>query len=177
MNGVESPLFSQLASRWGEADPDAAVSWANSLTEPSAQRAAILNVLSGWSHTSPEAAATCAAKMTPGELQDAAVLKVANEWSIRDASGAAAWVSTFPDGNLREKALGPIIFWGQGQSPAAIAEMLDAIGNPALTKEHGEMLASIWLTRDAPAARAWIEQAPLAEDAKQRLLSRIDEQK
>ena len=55
----------------------------------------------------------------------------------------------------------PIIFWGQGQCPAAIADMLDTIGSDELTKKHGEMLASIWISRDAAAARAWIERSPL----------------
>ena len=177
MSGVDSPLFNQLASKWGESDPEPAFAWANGLPDPAARRAALLNILSGWTHSSPETAATSAAKLQAGDLQDAAVLKVVKEWSFRDASDAAAWVSTFPDGKLRDKAAREIIFWGQGQCPAAVADMLDAIGNPDLTRQHGETLASIWLSRDAPAARAWIEQAPLPDDAKERLLSRADDEK
>jgi len=176
-SGVESSLFSELASKWGESDPNAAVAWANGLSDASAQKAALLGVLKGWAHISPEAAAGYAAKLPAGDLQDAGVMMVVNEWSFRDARGAASWVSTFPESKLRDKAVEPIIFWGQGQCPAAIADMLDTIGSADLTEKHGEMLASIWLSRDPAAARIWIEHSGLPEEAKQRLLRRADEEK
>jgi len=176
-NGVESPLFNELASKWGESDPTAAVAWASGLSDARAQQAALLGVLKGWADVSPKAAAICAANLPAGDLQDAAVFKVVNEWSFRDARGAAAWVSTFPEGKLRDKAVGPVIFWGQGQCPAAIADMLDAIGSAELTEKYGETLASIWISRDAAAARLWIARSTLPSDVKQRLLSRADEEK
>lgn len=177
MNGVENPLFSEFASKWGESGPDAAAAWANGLSDASAKRAALLGVLKGWAHVSPEAAVSYAAKLPAGDLQDAGVLRVVNEWSFRDARGAASWVSKFPESKLRDKVVEPVIFWGQGQCPAAIADMLDAIGSAELTKKHGETLASVWLARDAAAARLWIERSPLPSDVKQRLLGHADEEK
>jgi hypothetical protein len=177
VSGVESSLFSELASKWGESDPNAAIAWASGLSDASAQRAALLGVLKGWAQVSPEAAASYAAKLPAGDLQDAGVIKVVKEWSFRDARGAASWVSTFPESKLRDKAVEPIVFGGQGQSPAAIADMLDTIGSADLTKKHGETLASIWLSRDAAAALIWIEHSALPDEAKQRLLRRADEEK
>jgi hypothetical protein len=177
MSGVENPLFHQLASKWGESDPTAALAWANNLSDASAQKAALSDILAGWTHVSPEAAASYATKLPAGDLQDAAVIQIIKEWSFRDARGAASWVSAFPEGKLRDKAVEPIIFWGQGQSPAAIADMLDAIGSAELIKKHGEMLANVWLSRDASAARVWIEHSPLPDDVKQRLLSRANEER
>lgn len=108
----------------------------------------MVGVLNGWTHVAAEAAASyAAAKLPAGDLQDAAVLKVARECSFRDPRGAAAWVSEFPSGKLRDKAVEPTIFWGQGQCRAAIADLLDALGNAELTKKHGEFLASVWLSR------------------------------
>ena len=126
-----------------------------------------MGVLKGWAQVSPEAAISYAAKLPAGDLQDAGVLRVVNEWSFRDARGAASWASKFPESKLRNKAVEPIIFWGQGECPAAIADMLDAIGSDELTKKHGETLATIWLTRDAAAARLWIERSRLPSDVKQ----------
>jgi hypothetical protein len=174
-SGVESSLFSELASKWGESDPDAAVAWANGLSDASARSAALLGVLKGWAQVSPEAAASYAAKLPAGDLQDAGVIKVVKEWSFRDARGAASWISRFPASKLRDKAVEPIMFWGQGQCPAAMADMLDTIGSADLTNQYGEMLASVWLSRDAAAARIWIEHSALPDEAKQRLLARADE--
>jgi hypothetical protein len=107
-------------------------------------------------------------------LQESAVMTVVNEWSFADVHGAANWVAQFPAGKLRDKAVEPIIFWGQGQDPATIAALLDNLGDATLFSSHGETLASIWLTRDEPAARAWVERSPLADEVKQRVLNRVE---
>ncbi len=64
----------------------------------------------------------------------------------------------------------PVLFWGTGQDPAAIAAMLDATGSTKLIQEHGEQVAQVWLAQDQTAARAWIERSPLSDEVKQRLL-------
>ena len=167
--GVHSP-FGDLASEWADKNASAALAWATNLPDASARKSALINVLKGWTHASPESAAAYTATLPDGELHDDAVIMVANEWSFSDAHGAANWVSHFPKGALRDKAVGPVIFWGQGQAPAAVAEMLDTIGDAELIQKNGETLASIWLTRDEAAARAWITKSSLSEEVKQRLL-------
>ena len=112
-----------------------------------------------------------AATLPAGELHDDAVMTVANEWSFRDAGGTAAWVGHLPKDPLQIKAAGPVIFWGQGQAPAAVAEMLDTIGDTNLIQNNGETVASLWLRHDDAAARAWIKKSPLSEEVKQRLLN------
>jgi hypothetical protein len=79
-----------------------------------------------------------------------------------------------PKGPLQIKAAGPVIFWGQGQAPAAVAEMLDTIGETNLIQNNGEAVASLWLRRDDAAARAWIKKSPLSEEVKQRLLNQTE---
>ncbi len=83
MSGVDSPLLSELASKWGESDPNAAVAWASGLSDESAKRAALVGVLNGWTHVSPEQAASYAANLPAGDLQDSGVIKVVKEWSFR----------------------------------------------------------------------------------------------
>lgn len=164
-------LFADLAAKWGNENPVAAIAWATNLTDARIQRTAIVNILKGWTDLSPEAAVAFTATLPAGDLHDEAVVQVAGEWGFRDARGAAEWVSHFPKGPVRDKAIGPIIFWGQGQAPAAVAEMLDTIGDTELIQKNGETLASIWLRRDDIAARAWIKKSPLSEEVKQRLLT------
>ena len=163
-------LFGDLASKWASEDAGAAVAWATNLPDAGTRKSALVNIMKGWTHTAPEAAAAFTATLPAGELHDDAVLMVANEWSFADAYATANWISQFPPGQLRDKAAGPVIFWGQGQAPAAVAEMLDTFGEPELIQKNGETLASIWLRRDDVAARAWIEKSSLSEEVKQRLL-------
>ena len=168
--GMHSP-FGDLASQWAVNDAGAALTWATNQTDAVVRKVALVNVLKGWTQTAPEAAAALFTSLPAGELHDDAVLMVANEWAFKDAHGAANWVSHLPKGALRDKAVEPVIFWGQGQAPAAVAEMLDTIGEAELIRKNGDTLASIWLRRDEAAARAWILKSPLSDEVKQRLLN------
>ena len=167
--GVHS-LFNDLCSTWAFKNPTAALAWATNLPDDDARTSAILGIFHGWTDASPTNAAAAATALPPGDMRDEAMVKVAGEWGFRDAGGAAEWVSHFPAGKVRDDAIGPIMFWGQGQAPAAIAQMLDTIGDDNLTRKYGEQLAQIWLSRDDAAARAWIKRSPLPEDVKERLL-------
>lgn len=168
--GMHSP-FGELAAKWAGADPAHALLWATNVPDADVRKSAVVNMMRGWAQTSPEKAADQAAALPPGSLHDDAVCAAVNEWSFRDARGAAAWVSHLPDGPLRVKAAGPIIFWGRGQCPAAVAEMLDAIGDADLTKQNAETVAQLWLRHDEAAARAWLQKAPLSDETKQHLLN------
>jgi len=175
MNGAQSPLFSELATKWGNGDPTAASAWADSLTDPESRKAALVGVMKGWAGKAPEAAATYAAALSPPDVQEAAVMKVIGEWSFwNGADKAANWVQQLPAGSLRDKTMEPIIFWGTGQCPATIIDMLEATGDQQLILKHGETVATVWMDRDPPAARAWIAKSPLPEDVKARLLKPRD---
>lgn len=176
LDGVGTPLYAELASRWGSEDHDAAVAWAKSLSDPDAQKQAFIQVLKGWSDQSPSDAANYLVTMTPGDVQNACMGKVLGEWSFRDGQAAVQWVTQFlgqyPQSDLTDKAVDSVMFWAQGQSPAAIADLLDTSGNPNLVQKYGEQIGSIWLSRDETAARAWIQRSSLPDDVKQRLLNR-----
>jgi hypothetical protein len=172
-DGLETPLFDELASRWGGSDPNAAVAWANSLQDTNAQERALTKVLLGWSKQNRDDAVNFAADMPAGDLQNAAVKQVVGDWTFWDAAGAAKWLSQNPQ--FADQTLGGLIFWGQGACPAAIADLLDqqySLGHTNWLQQQGEQVASIWLSRDQGAARAWIAQAPLPDETKQRLLNR-----
>ena len=172
VNGLETPLFDNLASRWGEADPNAAIAWASGLQDTNSQERALTKVLLGWSKQHREEAANFAAEIPAGSLQDAAVKQVVGDWAFWDAPGAAQWISQNP--GFAEQTLGNLIFWGEGACPAAIADLLDqqySLGHTNWLQQQGEQVASIWLSRDKAAAHAWIERAPLPDEAKQRLLN------
>jgi len=174
MNGVQSPLFNTLANQWGQKDPNAGVDWASGLTDTNTQKAAMVGIVRGWAKEAPMAAASYAAALPPGDVQNDAVVGVVHEWSFRDAGTAAKWLIQFPPGELRDKAVEPLFFWGLGECPAALAEMLDTFGEPELFNKHAEQVAQVWLTRDEPAARAWIEKSSLPDETKQRLLKHGD---
>jgi hypothetical protein len=168
---IHSP-FGDLAGKWASKDAAAAIAWGTNVPDADIRKNVIVNMMKGWTQASPEAAAAYAAALpADDDLREKAVLMVANEWSFRDARSTADWVGHLPKGPLQVKAAGPVLFWGPGQAPAALAEMLDTIGDKDLIQRNGETVASLWLKRDDAAARAWIEKSPLSEEVKQRLLN------
>jgi hypothetical protein len=174
--GVDTSLFTRLASRWGSEDPNAAIAWANSLQDTDAQEQALVNIIDGWASTSPKAAADYVVTMSPGDLQDACIGKGLGTWSFHDGQAAVQWVTQLvkqhPETKFTDKAVDSVMFWAQGQCPAAIADMLDATGSTNLIQKYGETIGSIWLSRDQYSARTWIEQSSLSDEVKQRLLNR-----
>ena len=174
MNGVQSPLFNSLADQWGQKDPNAGVAWAFGLPDTNTQKPALVGIVRGWAKVDPMATANYASALPPGDLQNDTVVGIVHEWSFRDSGAAAKWLIQFPAGTLRDQAVEPLFFWGLGQCPAALAEMLDTFGEPELFNKHAEQVADIWLTRDEPAARAWIEKSSLPDETKQRLLKHGD---
>jgi hypothetical protein len=172
-DGLETPLFEKLASRWGESDPSAAIAWANSLQDTNSQQRALTKILLGWSKQHSDDALTYAADIPAGNLQSAAVKQVVGDVAFWNSADAAKWLGQNPQ--FADQTLGDLIFWGQGACPAAIADLLDqqySLGHTNWLQDRGEQVAGIWLTRDRTAARAWIQQSPLPDDVKQRLLNR-----
>ncbi|MGO8764387.1 MAG: hypothetical protein ACLQSR_04535 [Limisphaerales bacterium] len=163
-------LFNDLCSKWGSKDAAAAIAWATNLPDADARKSALTGIYCGWLGASPGEASASALTLSTDNFHDEVILAVANSWSFKDAGAAAEWVSHFPKGDLRDQAVGPVMFWGQGAAPAAVAQMLDTIGDDELTQKYGEQLAQIWLTRDDVEARAWIKRSPLSEKVKEQLL-------
>ena len=164
-------LFNDLCSRWGSADARAAIAWATNLPAASARKSALMGIFCGWIDSSPAEATESAATLSADNFHDDVILAMVNSWSFKDAGAAAEWVSHLPKGKLRDQAIGPVIFWGHGAAPAAVAQMLDTIGDDDLTRQHGEELARIWLTRDDMEATLWIKRSPLSESVKEELLN------
>lgn len=173
-DGVDTPLFSSLASRWGSKEPQAAMAWGNNLQDTNARTRALVGIVDGWASTSPKAAADYVATMVGDDVQDACIAKALGTWSFRDGPGAVQWVTQFvakhPESKFTDKAVDSVIFWAQGQCPAAIADMLDATGNTNLVQKYGETVGVIWLNRDHDAASTWIKKSALSDEVKQRLL-------
>ena len=169
MKGMKTPLFEDLTSRWGSKDPNAAAQWAMSLSDTNVQERALVDVLRGWSETSRQAAANYAAQLPAGNLQTDALKDILNGWSFNDPQAAAQWIIENPQ--FADDGVGPIFFWGNGRCPGELADLLDTIGSTSLYQQHGEEVGMAWLREDKYAARTWIEQAPLPDDIKQRLLA------
>lgn len=131
--GARNARVSELATRWAEKDPVAALRWLNSQTDPSL--AAVTgpvqaSVLGAIAEDEPHTALATWSALPPGPTREQAVNKIAAGWAKQDPAAAAAWLDaqSSADANTRT------VDW----STAA-----------AITKA--------WVARDPAAALAWTE--------------------
>ena len=101
----ERPLQEQILQILASRDPDAAIGWAEKLTDADTRQTAFARIALGHAEASPQEAARLVAEhLTSGPLQDETALAVLHKWILRDPGGAQAWVGIFPDGPLLETA-------------------------------------------------------------------------
>jgi hypothetical protein len=105
------------------------------------------------------------------ELRIRACRDVANAWVQNDSDAVGAWVREMPAGKPREAAVQSLVSSLQYADPKAAAQWAEAVSDPSQRNQLMEQAAKHWLEND-PAAKVWIVNSSLSQDAKNRLLLR-----
>ena len=158
----------------GSADDDpagAATLAAQSLPAGKEQDDAVVGIVQRWVQKEPGKAAAWVAEFPTGMLRDTALETVVKLWADQDLAEAGKWINSITPRANRDVAVAAYVEKVSVQFPEMAAEWAKAIGDEKLRGERMENLAELWLHSNAAAARAWIAQAPLTDDAKSRLLA------
>ena len=96
-------MLGDIASRWAEDDPTAAVAWAAGLpkTKPPHPLAKAVGV---WAASAPEAAAAYVTTNPENNRQRDITMSVVRAWSENDPERAARWSETFVEDKLQHEA-------------------------------------------------------------------------
>ena len=86
---------------WGEQDPSAALSWANTLKDPAQRQTAFASAFEGWAYHNPYAAADWLADRKETPERDAAALPLVRNLAKTDAEAAWAWSESIGNPSLR----------------------------------------------------------------------------
>ncbi|MCW1926452.1 hypothetical protein OKA05_28130 [Luteolibacter arcticus] len=94
-----------VVERWVEADPQAAIAWADALPEHANRNQTIQTGLIVWTHRDPTAAIAHVEGLPPGELREAAISNAAATWNCVDPAAARNWVEGLRESPGRKRAL------------------------------------------------------------------------
>jgi hypothetical protein len=112
-------FLTAIAERWGSSNPEAAMEWVRTLSEPE-QALAVPGVIGAWAEQDPLAAGEFVAGLPQDETQNRAALLVISSWANRDPEQAIAWVLRFREGPTREQGLREAVSgWTRMDSEAA----------------------------------------------------------
>ena len=159
----------RITSQLFEQDPQRAKEWASRLSTPEARRSADTFIVMQMAETDPKGASEWAASL-PEDVRSRTLGGAISRWARNDPQGAAQWINTL-NGPVRDEAI--TIF------SSTIARTDPATGlNWAVTmsdqKTRTDTVARIvtgWMHRSPAEAKTWVQNSPLPEPEKTRLLS------
>jgi hypothetical protein len=105
------------ALKWGEADPMAALAWADSVADPAARAAAHAGAIDGWAYHDPLSAAAWLAEKPAGPERDAATVPLVRRLASSDPAAAWEWAAAVGDADLQSDARISALKAWSGQAP------------------------------------------------------------
>ena len=169
---LRQQVLSEIASAWAETDPRAAASFAAQSIPPGKQQDdAVIGVLKRWVQEQPIEAATWVEQFPQGPLRETALEELVKLWTDKDAVQAGEWLNQLTAASGKDAAVAAYVEKLAILHPEIAAEWVREIGDASLRNQQMENLGELWLRTDGAAARQWITQAALSEEAKSRLLA------
>lgn len=122
-----------------------AVAWAQTLSAPEEQEAALGEVAGQWGESEPAKAADFVMSQPDEKTRQRLASSLVSAWAYKDGAAASAWVLALPDGPLRKKALEDLEgSWGF-QDPEAVANFIIRSLPPGEERTSSlKQLASRW---------------------------------
>lgn len=175
--GISDPALRErvltvVATALGGSSPMAAATLAlESMAPGKRQDDAVVGIVQRWTQTEPEQAAAWVVAFPDGALRDAALENLVTLWADRDVESAGHWLDGLEPGGSRDAAIGAYVSKITPTYPQFAARWAEDIDDALVRELQMEIVAKAWMASDAPEARAWIEQTPLDDATKARMLS------
>ena len=150
----------QIAQRWADSDPRAAVAAVAALPHSTQRRSWLSTLVKHWARLDLAAASTWAEALPSTPERSSLLANVAGVIA-EDAPLEAIAFAEALTGNARRQAIGAaLIAWADKDPPAAMAA-LDEVGDPVTRTNWQQQIAGRWASRDAHATWDWaLAQSP-----------------
>jgi GrpB-like predicted nucleotidyltransferase (UPF0157 family) len=165
-----SAAIRELSSTWSRTDPQGALQWASSLTDPDERRRVVHSAVGQWANAEPEQAAAYAARLPDDQRKDSLQAAV-DRWASKDVEAAGAWLAKQPASFSRDGAAAALARKIAIEDPETAMSWAAAIVEEQPRNRQTEQLARDWIRQDPASARAWIGRSNLPADMRQRLLN------
>jgi hypothetical protein len=138
-----------------------------------AQRLAAASVARSWAERDPAAAANWAMTLSEPQASARACEVIAAAWAKRDFVKTTAWLDGLPTGEARDAAITSFTQVASGIDAQGALAWAGAVADPVQRDTVTEKLLQSWITRDAMAARQWLQSSETVSPAYERGCSRF----
>ena len=154
-DAVQSTLLASIARD----EPATAVAEWQALPAGALKTRALAQITFAWGRTDPAAALQWATEQAPGLGAIAYQSRdLVYAWARKDGPAALRWAESIQEDNARRHALDALAGNWQDKAPrAATADLYAQIKDPAVRTEFVTNHVREWLSKDRPAAQAWLE--------------------
>lgn len=156
-----------LASEAGGAarryDPVRGAQWLDLLTIPEKRSHFVQTLAGAWATTDGAAAAEWVGNLPDASLHTQGHFALARQWSFVDPEATAKWLESLPDGAARNSAISGFIQNVHGSDPPRAIVWAGQITDASEREKAMRLAFPPWTKLNAPAARAWLETAPITE--------------
>jgi hypothetical protein len=155
LSGGEHSAFNSVAQEYAQQDAQAAVAWAQKLSDPQSRKQALLGAVAGWAMKQPTEAAAFVSALPSGEGKSQAVGQVAQWWARADPEAALKWLGQVPNVTAQQEALKRVLDSEAIQFAGQAAEVIASLpASPAKLELFGK-LAENWARFNSEGALAW----------------------
>jgi hypothetical protein len=194
----QDSVLQRSLSSWYQADPNAAMAWAQQQTNPQIEAAVFPSIAGQMANTDVQGAITFAQALT-GDAQANAINSIITTWAGNDPAAAVAYVAQQPDGENKTGEIETIAAtWEENRpsaanqwlaslpagpakdaalqaaansaNPAAGETLLAGVGNDQIRVATETQIANNWMDSNPTAARTWIQNSDLPQQTKDLLL-------
>lgn len=144
-----------IACDWGDADPQGAMAWAGSLTNPADRNTALYNVVRHVATSDPVLAANDLKMIPDMNQRNQAMSDVLSRWVDADPAAALKWVQTNTTGNAQTMALNQVVNNIAQIDPLSALNVIQQM--PDATNHNNMVFQTInsWSQSDPEAALTW----------------------
>lgn len=159
--GLDDSLFRDLARQWASSNPQAAMTWSQSLPEPKVRDQAVESVVQAWAGLDPASAVKFVLSQTSGSRQNALLITVGKQWAARDAIGALDWATNLPAGAVRDGVLtGGVLDACVQIDPKLAANSAMQLARPEARNNALSHVLELWARSDIDAASSFVRTLP-----------------
>jgi hypothetical protein len=172
--GARDAALKGLCQGLAASQPEKAAAFVASMPPGSAQSEAAADVVNRWAQQDPKATAQWVRAFPEGQARERAAGNLIITWALvaRQPAEAAQWLQTEPAGSARDRLAQNFVNIMEDTRPDLAAPWVNAFTDEAMRQDHVEQIARAWLARDPDAARRWLQETPLPDEKKQRLLAK-----
>ena len=153
--------FKQAAVIWAGNDLEAAIRWAEGLTNDRERNSILLEVGFEAARMDPRRAVVLAVQMSPSGLRDELVVHAVRQWTSLDFASVWDWVSKLPESPLRQEILSAVaVSISSEDGRYAAGWVADAMVGGAEQAEASILVARNWGAQEPEEAAEWIAQFP-----------------